>query len=524
MTHVLVCLSWPCYSSVACCFVLTLCDTAAALSQQAVTELQQQQQQSQQQGQYQVLNGQQQQQQQASLQWQQQLADRQTNQQQQLPFTALRQQPASTRQRLRQGTGNPPTDLLSAIHTAGGYSRLCALVSEASSSFQPHHTAAALLRLANIVTGRDLAAQQAAAASAAADELFAEQDWAGPQVASLDAAADSPGSPRSPGTASRDEAYSSSSSLNGYAGRSSFSSSNSSLSRYVGAGAGRGNGLAGLIAVPGSEVASSSSSSSVGSSSSVAAAESAGFLSGATMAARMAAARQQQWEQQQLRQQAWGFLPAQQQQQWLDAASDADSLATQQQLDGGSFSMLSQQQQWLQQQQQVVDYGPLLRRLLALVRNQAENMSGSAGLSVLTALALMRAQPDAKLLQRLLKHPLYLGLPKLRPAGLVAVGARLAALQAQPSERWLKRYVALLLQQRDMLSGQQLASLVGSLAALGWRSWPEAWGAALAGRCSSALSSMEGQELLAVAQVRCLGRAGESRLMLLSALLFCCCM
>jgi hypothetical protein len=474
-----------------------------------VTELQQQQEE-QQQGQFQVLTRQQQQQQQqaqASLglqqDRQQQLADRQPNQQQRL----LRRQPSSMQQRVRQGAGGPSSDLLAAIQAAGGYSQLCALVSEASSSFQPHHTAAALLRLANIVTGRDLAAAQAAAAAASAEEtlLFAEQDWAGPQAASLDAAADSPGSPRSPSTASRDEAYSSSSSssslasLNGYAGRSSLSSSSSSLFRYGSAAAGRGNGLAGLIAVPGSELANSSSSGAASSVSS-STAEAAGFLSGATMAARMARARQQQWEQQQLRQQAWGLLPAQQQ-QWLDAAGGADSLAAQQ-FDGISAGILSQQQQqWLQQQQQVVDYGPLLRRLLGLVRNQAESMSGSAGLSVLTALSIMRAQPDSKLLQRLLKHSLCLGLPKLRPAGLVAVGARLAALQAQPSQRWLRRYVGLLQQQRDVLSGQQLASLVGSLHVLGWRSWPEAWGAGLAGRCSSALAGMEGQELLQVAQV-----------------------
>jgi hypothetical protein len=236
---------------------------------------------------------------------------------------------------------------------------------------------------------------------------------------------------------------------------------------------------------------------------SAAAAAAAGFLSGATMAARMARARQQQWEQQQLRQQAWGLLPTQQQ-QWLDAAGGADTLAAQQQqqIDGSSAGMLSQQQQWLQQQQQVVDYGPLLRRLLTLARNQADNMSGSAGLSVLTALSLMRAPIDNRLLQRLLQHPLWGGLPKLRPEGLVAVGARLAALKAQPSERWLRRYVALLQQRRDVLSGQQLSSLVGSLRALGWRSWPEAWGTALAARCSSALGGMEGRELLQVAQVR----------------------
>jgi hypothetical protein len=474
--------------------------------QQAVTEIQQQQQQ----GQFQVVSRQQQQAQ-ASLRLQQdqqqQLADRQPQQQQRLPSTALRQQ--QPQQQLRRRAVDPSSDLLAAIQTAGGYSQLCALVGDASSRFQPHHTAAALLRLADIVTGRDLLLQQAAAASAEELLMFAEQDWAGPPMASLDAAADrSPGSPGSPGSASRDDGYSSSSSslggVNGYASRSSMSSS--SLARYGSMGAGRGNGLAGLIAMPGSELASSTSSTSDEMAAS-AAAEAAGFLSGATMAARMARARQQQWEQQQLRQQAWGLLPTQQQ-QWLDAAGGADALAAQQQqqqLDGSSAGMLDQQQQWLQQQQQVVDYGPLLRRLLTLVRNQAENMSGSAGLTVLTALSLMRAPIDSSLLQRLLKHPLWGGLSKLRPEGLVAVGARLAALQAQPSQRWLRRYVELLQQRRDVLSGQQLSSLVGSLRALGWRSWPEVWGTALAARCSSALPSMEGRELLQVAQVRPVG-------------------
>lgn len=467
-----------------------LCVDASRSLLQAVTGIEQQQQQTQ----FQVVS-QQQQPAQAYLNQQQ---ERQPllNQQQPLQQQRRQRQRSSSQQPQQVVVLDASADLLQAIQTAAGYHQLAFIVSQSSSEFQPHHTAAALLRLANIVTGRtNTAAQQAAAAAAlqSGDEYEGEQDWAGPQLASLDSAVDTPG------TASRDETYSSISSGSGSAVGASMNGYNSSSSRFgYSSSSGRNTGLAGLIAIPGSEIADEGSGvdgTAQSRSSSIDAA--AGFLSGATMAARMEKARQQQWEQQQLRLQAWGAgTPAQQQQQqqWLRAAGDPSGLAAQQWQAGDGFSA---------QQQQVIVYDVLLRKLLGLARRQALHMSGSSGLTVLTALVMMRQQPSEQLLQELLKHPLWCGLPKLRPAGLVSTVAKLAALKVQPRQQWLRRYVALLQKQQAALTGQQLALLVSSLGRLGWVQWPEGWGAELAGRCAPQLGSMTGQELLQVAQVGC---------------------
>jgi hypothetical protein len=275
--------------------------------------------------------------------------------------------------------------LLASLQRAGSYPALSRLVSQHSRAFQPHHTAAAVLRLAQIVAAARCApaAQQpqqpmqppppggpaAAAAAAAAvredDGYDGEAGWSGsldaPHLHGLSAG----GSPPSSAAASSSSSAEEGDAGVGFAGISPSSPSTGlQLRPFI-----RGRGLAGLIPVAGSSgVQPGSSTAAAAAAAAAADAAASGLLDAATMAARMAAVRQQQAEQAALaRSENWrtGQRPGQQQQQ------------QQWQLPAGA--------------QVVVCYDALLSALLDQVVRQARGMSASSGLAVLTGIALLQA-------------------------------------------------------------------------------------------------------------------------------------
>jgi hypothetical protein len=263
--------------------------------------------------------------------------------------------------------------------------------------FQPHHTAAALLRLAQLVhDSKAWALRGGISMNPAADTARGYDSYDGyDQDISLDAPHLHGLSSGTPGASSVSSSSSSSSTEETSAGGSDpgsdggygyISGSWQQLQqqqqvqepRSSSYSSSRVRGLSGLLPSLVVEVAqqqlpplrNSSSSSSSGSNSTAAELE-AGLLSGATMAARMAAVRQQRAEQAALVR-GRTLLPWQQRLQLQEQAA----------------------QQWAQQRQlqQEVCYDALLTQLLERVVQQSGGMSASSGLTVLSALNLLKLQ------------------------------------------------------------------------------------------------------------------------------------
>jgi hypothetical protein len=330
-------------------------------------------------------------------QWQQQQQQQQQQQadpwQQQQGSNEMPQQPPPQQQQQQRRPRSPDQQLSHAIKHIPSYPLLAALVRMRLDEFQPHHTATALLRLAQLVHDSKAWALRGGMPplNPAVDSGRGYDSYDGydqdisldaPHLHGLSSGTSGGSSVSSSSSSSSTEETATGSSDPGSAGGYGYISGSwqqlqqQQVQELSGSPyrSSRVRGLSGLLpsmVVEGVEGQQQLPPLRHSSSNSTAAELEAGLLSGATMAARMAAVRQQRAEQAALVR-GRTLLPWQQRQQLQQQAA----------------------QQWEQQRQQQpeVCYDALLSQLLERVVQQSGGMSASSGLNVLSALNLLKLQ------------------------------------------------------------------------------------------------------------------------------------